>query len=171
MSSKYKSHLKMTREKAMRRKESKTDREDFMSNLCKPENNISDTELCGNSSTLIIAGSETTASVLSAATWFLLQNPKILAKLTAEIRSSFQSKSEITFENVNNMKYLLACLNETMRIFPAAPTGLARRVPEGGDEIDGRFVPGGVSSSKINLHRKTANNCRHKSAYSSMQAT
>jgi len=34
-----------------------------------------------------------------------------------------------------------------MRMFPAAPTGLARRVPAGGDEIDGRFVPAGTQVS------------------------
>lgn len=139
----YQTHNQMTKEKAMHRKESKLDRADFVSNLCKPESNISDKELIDNSSILIIAGSETTATVLSAATWFLTQNPECRAKLTQEIRSTFGSRSQISFDSVNRLPYLLAFMNESLRLFPPAPTGLTRKVPEGGDEIDGRFVAGG----------------------------
>lgn len=145
LSRKYQAHTQMTKEKAMRRKESKLDRADFVSNLCKPESNISDQELIDNTSILIIAGSETTATILSAATWFLTQNPNSCAKLTHEIRSTFESRSQITFDAVNKLPYLLAFLNEALRLFPPAPTGATRKVPEGGDEIDGYFVAGGVS--------------------------
>lgn len=135
----------MTREKALRRKESKVDRADFVSNLVKPESGVTDEELFGNSSLLIVAGSETTATLLSGVTWLLCKNPKAMNKLTQEIRSSFKDVSEIDFAGVNKLKYLLACLEEGLRCYSPTPTGLARKVPEGGDTIVGKFVPGGVS--------------------------
>lgn len=109
--------------------------------------NLSDEELFGNSSTLIVPSSETTATVLSSVTWLLLRNPEIMSELVSEIRSSFSDVSEINFTSVRQLKYLLACLNEAMRLFPPAPTGLARIVPKGGDMIDGRWDAGGVCKS------------------------
>jgi cytochrome P450 len=58
------SHLAMTGEKALRQKATKVDQNDLISNLIKPENGITDQELCGNSLVLITAGSKTTATTL-----------------------------------------------------------------------------------------------------------
>lgn len=149
LADRYQSHNQMTREKAIRRKESKVDRADFVSNLIKPESNISDEELFGNSSTLIVAGSETTATVLSSVTWFILQNPEAMSNLVSEVRSSFQDVSEINIISINKLKYMLACLNETLRLFPPVPSGLSRVVPGDGDFIDGKWVTGGVSSTPL----------------------
>lgn len=142
-------HNQMTKQKALKRKESKMDRADFVSNLIKPENGITDEELFGNSSTLIIAGSETTATVLSSVTWFILKNPEAMSKLASEVRSSFRDVSEINVRSINKLKYMLACLNETMRLFPPVPCGLSRVVPKDGDFIDGKWVAGGVSQSLL----------------------
>lgn len=145
LTAKFDSHSAMTKEKALRRKESKVDRADFVSNLIKPENHISDEELFGNCGTLIIAGSETTATVLSSAVYFLLKNPGAMSKLVDEIRSSFATVSDINFISISQQKYTLACLNETLRLFPPVPSGLSRVVPGDGDFIDGKWVTGGVS--------------------------
>ncbi|OCK73458.1 cytochrome P450 monooxygenase-like protein [Lepidopterella palustris CBS 459.81] len=159
LADKWDSHDQMTREKTLRRKESKVDRADFLSQLIKPENNVTDEELFGNATTLITAGSETTATVLSSVTWFLLQNPEAMLKLVSEVRSSFHDTSEINFISVNKLKYMLACLNEAMRVFPPVPSGLSRMVPEGGDLIDGKWVPGGthVSVLQLAVNTSTAN--------------
>lgn len=154
---KFDSHSEMTKEKALRRKESKVDRADFVSNLIKPENNITDEELFGNCGTLIIAGSETTATVLSSAVYFLLKNPAAMSKLVSEIRSDFKQSSDINFVNVSQQKYTLACLNETLRLFPPVPCGLSRVVPGKGDLIDGKWVPGGVSIHAVTRMFSTYN--------------
>lgn len=49
--------------------------------------------------------------------------------------------------SVSKLEYMLACLNEAMRMLPAIPTGLPRVVPEGGRVLNGKFVPQGVSLS------------------------
>lgn len=96
---------------------------------------------------LIIGGSETTATLLSGVTYYLLCNPSTLAKLTTEIRNAFQREDEITITSVGQLPYLLACLDEGLRVYPPVPIGLPRVVPKGGATIAGRFVPEDVSAA------------------------
>ncbi len=79
----------------------------------------------------IIAGSETTASLLCAVTYLLTMNPDKLANLTEEIRSAFSSEDEINMKSVQSQTYMLACLNEALRYYPPAPTGFPRIAPAG----------------------------------------
>jgi cytochrome P450 len=74
-----------------------------------------------------------------------LTNPEALKKLTAEIRGAFKSKDEIDFATVSTLPYLLACLEEALRMYPPVPIGLPRVVPKGGATIAGTFVPENVS--------------------------
>lgn len=78
-------------------------------------------------------------------TYLLLSNPETLRKVTDEIRSTFKSESEITMTSVNQLTYMLACLNEALRMYPPVAGGLPREVPPNGREILGRYVPGKAS--------------------------
>lgn len=110
------------------------------------EKGMSVPEMVTNASNLVLAGSETTATLLSGCVYLLLAHPCAMTKITTEIRSTFSSLEEITLQSVNSgkLKYTLAVLDETMRIYPAVPIQLAREVPPGGDTIEGKFVPGGT---------------------------
>lgn len=99
-------------------------------------------ELAESSGLLLAAGSATTASLLTGVTYHLLQNPKVLAKLKHEIRSTFKSQSEITAISVNSLTYELAVLSEALRIFPPVPGNFNRVTPPEGCFIAGNFVPG-----------------------------
>jgi cytochrome P450 len=99
-----------------------------------------------NASVLGVAGSETTATTITAAFYFLLTNPRVYQQLSTEVRNAFKDETEITVTAVNKLEYMLACLNETMRMLPAVPGGLPRVVPLGGKVFHGEFVPQGVSS-------------------------
>jgi hypothetical protein len=55
-------------------------------------------EMHANADLLMIAGTETTATMLSGLTYNLLTNPVPMEKLTREIRESFQSTDEITID-------------------------------------------------------------------------
>ena len=101
-------------------------------------------EIHANAYVVIIGGSETTATLLSGATYYLLRNPEVMDKLKTEIRSSFKSEKDITFAAVSQLPYLLAVLNETLRIYPPVAAKLPRVVPPEGAIVDGRFVPGGM---------------------------
>ncbi|KAJ5124310.1 Cytochrome P450 [Penicillium bovifimosum] len=122
-------------------------RPDFLSNVLKQpvEKGMTEDELVSNSYVLIIAGSETTATLLSGVTYYILTVPGVLDKLKAEIRGAFSSEEQITWSAVNQLKYTLAVLNETLRMYPPLPYGFPRIVEGEGDWICGRWVPGGTS--------------------------
>lgn len=69
-----------------------------------------------------------------------------MGKLKQEVRSKFSSDSEITLASVLELKYLLACLDEALRLYPPVPIGPLRTVPagSGGVIIAGHVVPGGT---------------------------
>jgi cytochrome P450 len=103
-------------------------------------------KLRGNSGVLVIGGSETTATLLSGVTFLLLTNQDAMKKLVAEIRGAFKSEQDIDFASVSTLPYLLACLDEALRMYPPAPMGLPRAVPKGGARIAGSYVPEKVSN-------------------------
>ena len=86
-----------------------------------------------------------------------MQNPHVLKTLTAEIRNTFANESEINLISVNSLKYQLAVLDETLRMYPPVPTGLPRRVPGDGAMISGHWVAGGVSSIYLLYYKHLAN--------------
>jgi len=97
-----------------------------------------------NAKTIIVAGSETTSTLLSGAVFLLTTHPKVLEKLAHEVRSSFSNDKEITLLSVGNLRYMFACINESFRRYPPVGTGLPREVPRGGAEVAGHFVPEGT---------------------------
>lgn len=141
-------HLKLSFEKARKRLDSgNTDREDFMSYILRYNNEkgMTPDEIGENANILILAGSETTATLLSGTTFWLLKNPHIYQTLVKEIRSTFAKEEDINSISVTNAKYLLAVLNEGLRIYPPSPGGLGRISPSGGSYVDGYWIPEGVS--------------------------
>jgi len=143
---KKKTHHQITVEKVKHRVGLTEERPDFLGNILKrKEKGFTFPELLSNSSILIIAGSETTATILSGVTYILLKTPDVMDKVVHEVRSSFSSNDEITIHSTSSLKYMIACLEEALRIYPPAPAGFPRIVPEGGDFIAEKWVPGGVS--------------------------
>ncbi|KAJ3961392.1 hypothetical protein N0V92_001887 [Colletotrichum tropicale] len=120
---------------------------DFIGFLTYNAGKMSLAQLEGNSQILIAAGSETTATHMSGLVWLLTKNPRALEKLSTEIRTAFSHPDEITFTRVNNCKYLLACIEEGLRVYPPSPQPHHRIVPPGGATVDGEFLPEGVSVS------------------------
>ena len=107
-------------------------------------------EIISNSGILLVAGSETTATLLSGATYHILSNPVVLKKLQAEIRDAFQSEDEITAISVRSpgkLPYMEAVLTESLRMYPPIPASLPRMIGSMGDIIDGHFVPANVIAS------------------------
>lgn len=102
-------------------------------------------KLSANAEILVLAGSETTATLLSGCTYLLLTNPDKMEKLKHEVRSAFSSDSDITASSVNNLSYMLGVLNEALRLYPPVTSSLVRVVPPGGDMVADHWVPEGVS--------------------------
>ncbi|MEO6728346.1 MAG: cytochrome P450 [Candidatus Dojkabacteria bacterium] len=75
--------------------------------------------------TFLLAGQETTASVMSSVMYELFENPEVFDKLIEEILSIADGKNAITFENTSKLSYLDKVINETLRREP--PTHLVPR--------------------------------------------
>ncbi|KAI2475343.1 cytochrome p450 [Pyrenophora tritici-repentis] len=94
-----------------------------------------------NASAFMIAGTETTATLLSGMTYYLLTNPDKLKKLVDEVRAL--PEEDLTLDVLPRLKYLNACFEEALRCYPPVPIGIPRIVPKGGASICGELVPEG----------------------------
>lgn len=142
-------HMRLTKKKLSRRMELGAERPDFIESLLRTKDGLEMdlTQLQANSSVLIVAGSETTATLLSGVTYLLATNADALAKLTEEVRATFKNEGDIDYLSVSSLPYMLACLDEALRLYPPAPLGIPRVVPEGGGHVAGHSVAKGVSLS------------------------
>lgn len=98
-------------------------------------------EMDSNASLFMIAGTETTATLVSGLTYLLLKHPKCMHKVVEEIRGAFASSDDMTMEKLAALLYFAACIKEAFRLYPPVPLGLPRRTPEDGSMICGQFVP------------------------------
>ncbi|PMD60119.1 cytochrome P450 alkane hydroxylase-like protein [Hyaloscypha bicolor E] len=110
---------------------------------------------------VLLAGRDTTASLLSNMFWEFARHPEIYVKLREEV-AAFGGR-EPTYEELKNMKYLKYCLNESLRLRPVVPANTREAIrdtilPLGGGE-DGQspmFVKKGthVYYSVYAMHRR-----------------
>ncbi|KAF7911191.1 uncharacterized protein EAF01_002699 [Botrytis porri] len=119
-------HIQYTQYKTARRLDTVTDIRDLMSHILRhnDEKGMTRAESVKSTGTLIIAGSETTATLLSGALFHLLKNPSCTATLVQEIRTAFEESADMTFVKLANLRYLNACLQEAFRIYPPVSVGV-----------------------------------------------
>lgn len=90
-------------------------------------------------------GSDTTATQIAANFFYITRNANILSRLTAEIRSTFDTVEEITLgPKLDSCRYLHAAVEETLRMSPSVPGLLPREVMNGGIKVAGTNFPEGV---------------------------
>ncbi|KAE9366697.1 cytochrome P450 [Stipitochalara longipes BDJ] len=138
--------VKKSRDKVLARMErGEMERRDFCSYLFdkKEEFEFNDWNLAGYASTLIMAGSETTATAFCGLTYYLCRTPEVYEKLKDEVRGRFKTADEITSHNAT-FPYLTAVIHEALRIYPPVPIAMPRVTPKGGAMVAGVFVPEGA---------------------------
>jgi cytochrome P450 len=105
------------------------------------EKGMTPEELRLTSSLLIMAGSETSATCLSGAIFYLLKNHGWLSRLQKEIREAFQKESEISFASLSHLKVLHAVIQETLRMYPPVAGDMPRMTPSEGAKVCGTYIP------------------------------
>jgi cytochrome P450 len=122
------------------------ERPDFMARVLKHNTNdgngITVLEIESTFEILVMAGSETTATLMSGLMWLVHRHPEVLAKLKKEVRESFARDEEITLVKIDQLPYLQATIQESFRIYPPIPIALPRTTPPEGISICGQWVPG-----------------------------
>jgi len=99
-------------------------------------------DLAQNGSLAIIAGSDTTSSVLTAIIYYLLLNPAAYERLQEEVDDAFPSGEEpLDAVKLNQLEWLNGCINEGLRLQPPVPSGSQRSVDKGkGPKVLGKLV-------------------------------
>ena len=95
----------------------------------------------------MIAGRDTTATLLSWMLWEVCQHPEMLVKARAEIADVLDG-NPMSFDDVSCFEYLRAIQNETLRLHPSVPRDL--RFAENDDVFpDGTKVKAGTGIAYV----------------------
>lgn len=101
---------------------------------------------------LFVAGTDTTAITLTYLVWAVLSRPLLRGQLEREVAGLSEGYSDL---DVESLPLLNAIIEETLRLYGAAPGTLPRDVPVGGLGLGGYYIPEGniVGSQAFSLHR------------------
>ncbi|MCJ1268629.1 hypothetical protein MMC22_008517 [Lobaria immixta] len=121
-------------EEIKRSKGSKTDQDNVFYRLVHsdlPESEKTSARLQEEAEVIISAGQDTTAPTLSAMTYQLLANPDKLSKLKKELADAIPDPTNPpTCQQVENLPYLSAVIQEVLRLHPGAPFRSPRVSPD-----------------------------------------
>jgi benzoate 4-monooxygenase len=96
-------------------------------------------------------GSDTTSNSSCAILYYLSNNPRVVTKLLSELAPVAETKEpgfvSFSFEDVKDLPYLQACIDEALRLHSTSAIGLPRIVPEGGAVVCDEFFPEGMTLS------------------------
>jgi len=147
---KQQDHFQMSRDKVQRRLNLEKPRRDFLQHVMEhqgsgDEGGLTEAEIEKTAATMIVAGSETTGTLLAGILNHLIRSPDVMSHLVNEIRSAYSDEEEMTPASLNRLVFLGAVIQEGLRIAPPVPTGMPRVVPSGGASVCGVWLPENVS--------------------------
>lgn len=86
--------------------------------------------------------SDTTAASLTCLFYQLASHPAVTAKLQREIDEYHAAHEHADHLSLSKLKYLQACIDESLRLLPPVPSGLQRMSPPEGQQVGDVFIPG-----------------------------
>ncbi|KAL5538638.1 hypothetical protein UlMin_042643 [Ulmus minor] len=113
---------------------------------------VSSKQLRDDLMTMLIAGHETTAAVLTWTFYILSKEPRVVAKLQEEVDSVLGDRFP-TIEDLKKLKYSTRVINESLRLYPQPPVLIRRSLEE--DMLGQYRIKRGedIFISVWNLHR------------------
>lgn len=119
------------------------------------ENKLDDVDVAVEASMLLIAGTDTTGITLTYFVYAVLRRPELQKALEDEAATLSPNFTE---QDISKLPLLSATIEETLRLYGAAPGSLPRVVPSGGAMMAGHFIPEGtiVSTQAYTFHRDAA---------------
>ena len=86
-----------------------------------PGSDVDDRDIAGNVFIALLAGEDTTANTLAWLLEFLHRNPEALRRAREDVERVAPDPAEFTLEQMADLTFVDACINETMRLKPVAP--------------------------------------------------
>lgn len=108
-------------------------------------------------SNLLFAATDTTSNTLAYTLYRLAMRRDWQDKLREEIRASGVAEAGYSFKSLQGLPVLNAVMQETLRVHPAAPSGLPRLTTGKGIDVDGLHVPANVRLPAPFVERDVAN--------------
>ncbi|GBC34069.2 cytochrome P450 [Rhizophagus irregularis DAOM 181602=DAOM 197198] len=104
----------------------KIDSNDLLTKFLTANEKISDDDIRATIMDLLLGGTLTTASTLSAIVYYLGHNPKVQKRMVQELDDVLGSDrdSNITIDQVNKLEYTDAIFKEASRLFPTIPVNV-----------------------------------------------
>lgn len=113
---------------------------------------VSSKQLRDDLMTMLIAGHETSAAVLTWTFYLLSKEPSVMAKLQDEVDSVLGDRFP-TIDDLKKLRYTTRVINESLRLYPQPPVLIRRSIEE--DVVGGYPIKRGedIFISVWNLHR------------------
>ena len=86
-----------------------------------PGSEVDDRDIAGNVFIALIAGEDTTANTLAWLLDFLHRHPEAMRRAREEVKRVASETASFTLEQMAELPFIDACINETMRLKPVAP--------------------------------------------------
>ncbi|KAJ7185432.1 benzoate para-hydroxylase [Mycena filopes] len=104
-------------------------------------------DLTAESVTLLIAGSDTTSNSIAVILHFIIGYPRVYEKLLGLLLDATSDQQGVTYEQIKDIPYLQATINEGLRLHSTTAIGLPRVAPPGGLFCEGHYFPAGTELS------------------------
>lgn len=92
--------------------------------------------------------SDTTAATLTCLFYHFATHPHVYKELQKEVDALFAENdksgdgADVDAASLGKLRYLQACIDESLRLFPPVPSGLQRQTPPQGLQIGEVWIPG-----------------------------
>lgn len=99
---------------------------------------LTDTDIITDAGALLLAGSDPTAISLTFLIWCILNRPDLQKQLEQEVAAIDEEFTDAVCET---LPILNAVIDESLRLYGAAPGCMPRSVPAGGTTLGGYYIP------------------------------
>lgn len=107
---------------------------------------LTDKQITTEVGSILVAGVDTTSTVLTFTAWELARHPELQSQLRQALRDACPSFTAGVpqYKDIERLELLDSIILESLRLHGPAVNGFPRSVPPQGATIGGIFVPGGV---------------------------